>query len=198
MSSTADIIDQLIGAAESPKAEALRERRPVTREHAQKSWLALFQPADASEASLTERYAVATFVAALHGETQIGAFYAEGLARQEGGEQIATVIEALAGANKAIGPYGHYPSGPLSREDLDGPGWTIAVEQRAALGPRLAAALQHAHLLVFHPRDARPEALQALLDAGWSATGIVTLSQLVSFLAFQIRVIAGLKVLTAA
>jgi uncharacterized protein YciW len=32
-----------------------------------------------------------------------------------------------------------------------------------------------------------------MLDAGWSTTAVVTLSQLVSFLAFQIRVVAGLK-----
>lgn len=43
--------------------------------------------------------------------------------------------------------------------------------------PRRAAAFEHVHLLVFHPRDATPVALQALLDAGWSTTDIVTLSQ---------------------
>ena len=36
-----------------------------------------------------------------------------------------------------------------------------------------------------------------LEDAGWSATGIVTLSQLVAFLAFQLRVVAGLTALQA-
>ncbi len=39
--------------------------------------------------------------------------------------------------------------------------------------------------------------MQALLDAGWSATDIVTLSQLVAFLSFQIRVVAGLRALAA-
>jgi uncharacterized protein YciW len=58
--------------------------------------------------------------------------------------------------------------------------------------------LEHAHLLVFHPRDANPAALQAMLDAGWSSTGIVILSQLVAFLAFQIRVAAGLRTLAGA
>jgi uncharacterized protein YciW len=51
------------------------------------------------------------------------------------------------------------------------------------------------HLLVLHPRDADPAALQALLDAGWSATGIVTLSQIAAFLSFQIRVVVGLRTL---
>jgi uncharacterized protein YciW len=40
-----------------------------------------------------------------------------------------------------------------------------------------------------------PPALRALLDAGWSTTDIVTLSQLVAFLSFQIRVAAGLRAL---
>jgi uncharacterized protein YciW len=50
-------------------------------------------------------------------------------------------------------------------------------------------------MLVFHPRDADPDAIQALLNAGWSNQGIVTLSQLVAFLAFQLRAAAGLRVL---
>jgi len=65
------------------------------------------------------------------------------------------------------------------------------------LGPRLSAAFEHAHMLVLHPRDAAPPSLQELLNAGWSTTDIVTLSQLVSFLSFQIRVVAGLKAMTA-
>ena len=47
-------------------------------------------------------------------------------------------------------------------------------------------------MLVFHPRDAAPPYLQALVDAGWSTTGIVVISQLVAFLSYQIRVVAGL------
>lgn len=50
---------------------------------------------------------------------------------------------------------------------------------------------------VFHPRDAEPAALQRLLDTGLSTTDIVTLSQIVAFLSFQIRVVAGLAVLGA-
>ncbi len=87
------------------------------------------------------------------------------------------------------------PAGPLSREDTAGPIHRVAPETRRALGPRLAAAFEHMHLLVFHPRDAAPAALQALLDAGWSTTDIVTLSQIAAFLSFQIRVVAGLRVL---
>jgi CMD domain protein len=65
------------------------------------------------------------------------------------------------------------------------------------LGARLTAALEHAHRLVFHPRDAAPAWLQALLDAGWTTTEIVTLSQIISFLAFQIRLVHGLRAVVA-
>ena len=62
----------------------------------------------------------------------------------------------------------------------------------------MVEVFNHLHLLIFHPRDAAPGALQELLDAGWSTTGIVTLSQIAAFLSFQIRVVAGLRALTAA
>ena len=44
----------------------------------------------------------------------------------------------------------------------------------AALGTRLAAALDWAHLLAFHPKDASPQAIGHLDAAGWSATDIVS------------------------
>ena len=67
------------------------------------------------------------------------------------------------------------------------------LNNRFAAAVRLAAALDHAHMLLFHPRDAAPEWLQRLVDAGWTTPAIVTLSQLVAFLSFQIRVVAGLR-----
>ena len=93
------------------------------------------------------------------------------------------------------GPYGRYPAGPLSREDTAGLSYRVGAAIRRELGPRLAAAFEHVHMLVFHPRDAAPAALQALLGAGWSTTDIVTLSQIVAFLSFQIRVVTGLRTL---
>ena len=100
-------------------------------------------------------------------------------------------------AAKGSGPYGAFPKGPLSKEDTSGPVHRVAKEHLEALGPRLAAAVEHVHMLVFHPRDADARSLQSLLDAGWTTTEVVTLSQLVAFLSFQIRVVAGLKVLAA-
>ncbi|UXS04757.1 CMD domain protein [Agrobacterium tumefaciens] len=197
MTETIDIIDHLLGIKPGSRGDTLRNRRPITKENAQRSWLALFSPKDESEVSLTERFAIATFVAALHGEWKVAEFYAGKLSQTETGATLLPLVKAAADTIKASGPYGHYPSGPLSQEDVAGPTLHLSDVERKALTPRLAAALEHAHLLVLHPRDAEPAHLQKLLSAGWSATGVVTLSQLVSFLAFQIRVVAGLKVLAA-
>ncbi|MGB9096866.1 alkylhydroperoxidase domain protein [Erwinia sp.] len=56
-------------------------------------------------------------------------------------------------------------------------------------------AKDYAHLLTFEPVNATPAHLQALQDAGWTARGIVTLSQLISFINFQSRLLAGLQLL---
>src|SRR6185436_8199284 len=104
-------------------------------------------------------------------------------------------VDAAIAEARTKGPYGRYPAGPLSREDTAGLSYGVGAANRQALGLRLAAAFEHVHMLVFHPRDAAPPALQALLDAGWSTTDIVTLSQIVAFLSFQIRVVTGLRLL---
>jgi alkylhydroperoxidase domain protein len=58
--------------------------------------------------------------------------------------------------------------------------------------PRLRAILRHTDLLAFAPRGARPADLQALADVGLSTRAIVTLSQVISFVSFQVRVIRSL------
>jgi CMD domain protein len=191
--SSADVIDLLAGISAGGTLDAIRAQRPQARENAQASFLALFQPAQAGDMTLAERHALAVFVAGLHRHPEIAAFYAARLADAALQTALANEVELAA----THGPYGQYPAGPLSGEDAPGPQYRVAEARRAVFGPRLAAALEHAHLLVFHPRDAGPAALQLLLDAGWSSTGIVTLSQLVAFLSFQIRVVAGLRSLAA-
>ncbi|APG93162.1 CMD domain protein [Sinorhizobium americanum] len=196
--STPDVIDLLAGVKPGSELDRIRAQRPQTREQAQKSYLALFQPSDPGDVSVQERHAVASFVAGLHRHPDAFEFYAAPLEDQAAGTWLVEVLKAEIGRAQATGPYGRYPAGPLTAEDQEGPSYRTSEASRETLGPRLAAALEHAHLLVFHPRDASPEALQALLDAGWTTTGVVTLSQLVSFVAFQIRAIAGLTVLASA
>ncbi len=193
-----DVIDTLVGIKPGSALDAIRNRRPDARKEAQASYRALFAPEIPGEVTATERFAVAAFVTGLHGDTGIAAFYAAGLAASGASAELRRAIDAAIAAGKGRGPYGSYPAGPLSREDTTGPTYRAAPEIRRALGPRLAAAFDHTHLLVFHPRDAAPAALRALLDAGWSTTDIVTLSQIAAFLSFQIRVVAGLRVLAGA
>jgi CMD domain protein len=186
--SETDIIDQLVGVKPGSALDAIRARRPQARANAERSYRELFV-APAEGLPLRERLAVAVFVARLHQAEAPARHYADLLAD----EALAELVSAAAVSAAGEGPYGHYPSAELSAENSDGPAWRAD----AALGARLAAALQHAHGLVFHPRDASPEALGALLAAGFSSTEIVTLSQIVAFLTFQIRVVQGLRVLAA-
>jgi CMD domain protein len=191
-----DVIDQWIGAEAASLLTETRAARSATRDNAQKSYLALFSPDYPGTVSLDERRAIAVFVAGLHREPGAAAFYRNGFARSENAA-VVEAIEAEAAKGAVQGPYGRYPEGPLSAEDKAGPVHRLSDEHRRILGARLSAGLEHAHLLVFRPRDASPEALKSLLDAGWSTDDIVTLSQLVAFLSFQIRVVVGLRVLAA-
>lgn len=191
-----DVIDHLAGIEPGSHLDILRVQRLQARENAQKSYLALFEPEYPGDVTALERHAVATFVAGLHRQQVVLDFYRAALLRLERPD-VAELIDAEIARASVGGPYGRYPKGPLSAEDRDGPDYRVLSGYEEILGARLSAALEHAHLLVFRPRDASPAALQKLLDAGWSTTDIVTLSQLVAFLSFQIRVVAGLRALAA-
>lgn len=192
----ADVIDQLAGIAPGSRLDGIRHLREAARDNAQTSYLALFAPDAPGDVAMVERFAVAAFATGLHGEGVVAQHYLDGLAAHD--PALADAVRAELAAGAAAGPYGRFPEGPLRVEDSAGPVYAASPAAQAALGRRLAAALEHAHMLVFHPRDAAAPALQALLDAGWTTTGIVTVSQLVAFLSFQIRVVAGLRALAAA
>ena len=189
-----DVIDTLTDIAAGSPLDAIRAQRPQARIHAQATYDSLLKPASEADASKRERFAIALFVARLHGQQEMTRHYGGFL---ESDAALQEAVSTAAAAAEAEGPYGHYPKGPLSAEDTPGPAHRIAAPVREQLGGRLAAALEHTHMLVFHPRDASPAHLQALIDAGWSTTGIVVISQLVAFLSYQIRVVTGLRVLKA-
>ena len=191
----ADVIDALVGIAPGSLLDTIRARRPQARLHAQATYRALFEPASPGSFTVPERFAVGAFVAGLHRDPVIGGHLAARLVASGDPSGYREAVAAAVAVAATNGPYGRYPAGPLSRENAAGPRYRAGAGTRRALGPRLAAAFEHAHLLVFHPRDAASADLQALLDAGWSTTDVVTLSQLVAFLSFQIRVVAGLRTL---
>ena len=188
-----DVVDTLTGAVSDGVVTAVRSIRPVTREQLQASYDALFDPVDDSDVSLTERLLIAAFATRLTGADATADHYARLAADADG--SAASVIASLADRAGTSGPFGRYREAGLAAEGTDGLRFSVPEDARAQLGDRLAAALEHTHLLVYRPREAADAALQRLLDAGWTVSGIVTLSQLVAFLAFQQRVVAGLRVL---
>lgn len=189
----ADLIDLLAGIEPGSPLAALRDRRPQARENAQRSFRALLEPADAGDFPLGDRYAIAYFTARLHDFGPAGDFYRDLLADEQ--PALVEPVTVAAEAGRGTGPYGRYREPGLATESAPGPAWQPDDHLVAAVGTRLAAALAHTHLLIFRPREASPAALRALVAAGWSADGIVRLSQLVAFLAFQLRTAAGLRAL---
>lgn len=179
-----DALDRVAGIQPGSPLDTIRRLKSVTRDNAQASYDALLAPDDLTQMSASERAAVAYFVAGLHQDEAALAFYRAPIADPA---PLDAEIARAAGP----GPYGRFPAGPLSAEDEPGPDYT----PQDIDDHRLSAALAHTHMLVLHPRDAAPAHMRALEAAGWSATGIVTLSQLVSFLSFQLRAAAGLRAL---
>ncbi|MFT4280416.1 CMD domain protein [Microbacterium sp.] len=182
-----DIIDRESGVEPGSSTDALRRHRPHAREQSQADFTALFGGPGTAGFPLDDRLAVADFVVRI-GSVPVSA-YGERLRETDRG--LAATVGALAARATGAGPFGHYPPSALSAEDTDGARWAPTRADAAALGPALA----HAHLLVLRPREASPSALAALRAAGWSVDDIVTLSQLVAFLTYQVRVIHALRVL---
>lgn len=191
-----DVLDRLAGVTAGSGLDVVRHERPETRRNVQESYEALFEGGDETEVSAAERLAVAAFVSLLHDADGPAAnHYLLRLEQRPEGADLIGALRSQAKRAATTGPYGAYPSGPLSRENLAGPLLRIEPSDHAALGKRLSAALEHVHLLVFHPRDAQGAHLALLRQAGWSTAAIVTLSQIVAFLSFQIRAAHGLRVL---
>ena len=151
-----DIIDTLAGIASGSALDKARNNRSEARKHAQASYDSLFAPKDFGGVSVEERFAVASFVAGLHGRPETNTFYADRLAGAGASADLCKAVAAEVATAKGAGPYGNYPKGPPSVENTSGPIYRVGAAARAALGPRLASAFEHTHMLVFHPRDAAP------------------------------------------
>ncbi|MFK4835159.1 CMD domain protein [Microbacterium sp. ZW T2_14] len=193
---TIDVVDEFVGVQEGDALDDLRHRRPVTREQLQASYDALFAPVDDTAFPVAERLLVAAFATRSTSDDATAAFYADAARRADAAR--AEVVLAEASAAATAGPFGAYREEGLRGESSDGRRYEPGTDVREALGERLTAALTHAHLLTFRPREADGADQSRLLESGWSADGIITLSQLVSFLAFQQRVAAGLRAIRSA
>ncbi|MFP1603522.1 CMD domain protein [Microbacterium sp. 2216-1] len=190
---TLDVVDTIAGS--SPAVVALRARRPQTRAQLQASFDALFSPVSTAHVTQLERELVAAFATRLTGVDRTSSFYAERALAADAA--VARIVIDQAVHATTTGPFGSYIEVGLQGENTDGERYTPGPDVVHALGGRLAAALAHTHLLVYRPREAGADDLDRLLQAGWDENGIVTLSQLVAFLAFQQRVVSGLRALDA-
>lgn len=74
----------------------------------------------------------------------------------------------------------------------------LAAGGAPASDARSQAGQHHARRLALAPVSASPSDLRGLEVAGWSADAIVTLSQIVAFVSFQSRFVAGLRLLANA
>ena len=86
-------------------------------------------------------------------------------------------------------------------DDLDIDTASVAEVERfpdGAVEGRFAAILRHVDLVTVAPREASPEDLRALADAGLGPFEIVSLAQLIAFVSYQARLVAALIALEAA
>ena len=60
---------------------------------------------------------------------------------------------------------------------------------------RMKAIIRHTDLVTLNPKDATAEDVSALRSAGLDDADIVRLSELIAFIAYQIRVVAGLRLM---
>lgn len=184
----ADVVDHAVGITPGDRLDQIRRARPTTRDNIQAAHRALFGESS-NGIDLSARYLVAAFVAELSDPgSSVARWYAERV-------DDPAVLNALLESAAQFGPWGTYREPKLSSASEPGEWWEVPDEYRDGLTPQVAAVLEHAHFLVLHPRDARPKVLGRLAAAGWARPQIVTWSQLISFVSFQVRAAAGFTVL---
>lgn len=190
-----DVLDHALGVVAGDRLDTIRGARTDTRANAQRSYDAIFSPAVGNGLSVAERLALAVVISRWHGETPLSTHYESEFSRAEPSPDMIAALREIATAGTTSGPYGVYREAGLADESVEGLRFVVPDAPRAVVGDELSALIEHVHLLVFRPREASAEALQALLDEGWTTTDLVCASQLVAFLSFQIRYATGLAVL---
>ncbi|WP_407167946.1 CMD domain-containing protein [Bradyrhizobium sp. ORS 111] len=88
---------------------------------------------------------------------------------------------------------GHYDTYLAHSGDLDVA--PLAQPDGTCGEPRLDAVARHADLLTVAPREATRQDIERLKAAGVAEPDIVRLAELAAFVNYQLRVVAGLKVL---
>ncbi|WP_028216966.1 CMD domain protein [Paraburkholderia oxyphila] len=162
---SADLIDRLAGLTPGSATHALRQRRDKVAVATQQSHDALFDPA-IEGLTLAERLLVACYASRLTPSATLFAHYREALERHG--------VDAAARAAVETG----------TPDDIA----TIADR-------RLRAILTFTRTLIENPVAGDQAALQTLPAAGLTTPAVVVLAQLIAFLSYQTRVVAGLQAL---
>ncbi len=109
---------------------------------------------------------------------------------------VALYACRLSGASDLAG---HYRERLVSQA-VDVQELTVASEGQPEQLPagRMRAMLLYTRALTQHPVEGDQEALKSLPAAGISTPAVVALSQLIAFISYQVRVVAGLKAMELA
>ena len=164
-----DFIDQAVPLAAGHPLHTLRRERPRIVDATQASQQAMFSDA-VQGLTRQERLAVALHASVLAQVPGVPALYTQALLA-DGAEP--GWVQALAQATEAGAP-------------------------GLAATPRLATLLAFAATLTRRPLDGDRAAITALQATGLAPPAIVALAQLVAYLSYQFRLVAGLQALAAA
>ena len=162
-----DVINQILGdrAAEGGAIAALRSHKPELAVQLQAYYDSIFQPDAPSAAELS---------------LADRAVVAVRVASHTGSAAVVDWYAALANAEGV-------DAETLSRVQDVQVSWTGDT--------RLGAAIQRADLITTNPAGAEASHLQELKASGFSPAAILSLSQVIAFVSYQLRLIAGLRAL---
>lgn len=164
---TDDLIDRLVGLVPGSSTYAARHQREKVAVATQGSYDVLFDPA-LPDLSLTERLLVALYACRLTPAPELAAHYRDRLQQTQAEAALIQIAESGV------------------------PQDALRINQ-----PRLAAMLDFTRKLIEKPVEGDKAALLALPAAGISTPAVVALSQLIAFLSYQVRLVAGLKAMKA-
>ena len=162
-----DLIDRLAGLTSADPSYAIRHQREKLALATQGSYDALFDPSLA-DLSLSERLLVALYVCQLTSAVELAAHYRDQLLTAPVFGALNPQVAALVRGGKA-----------LSKD--------------AVTEQRLHAIFHFARVLIENPIDGDKRLLHSLPAAGLTTPAIVALAQLIAFLSYQTRLLAGLR-----
>jgi CMD domain protein len=159
------IVTRLAGITPGSRLAQIIAKRADIMALTEATHQALLRPREPGGISYAERAALVCRIARLNDENDLAAYYHE---------QLIALTAAGSAAARMADPL-------FTGSDAD--------------DVRLSALLAHVDLVTRSPKDASPDHISALKQAGITDADIVRLSEIIAFMNYQIRVIAGLRLL---